>query len=75
MFCYPWGEIADTISFELSFTNKTFRSQLWGVIYIDSIEKAYGFREEDLDLLTALSNPVVLVIENAFLRSSENGKI
>lgn len=46
------------------------KSQLWGVIYVDSVDKAYGFREEDLDLLTALSSPIALAIENAYLYSS-----
>ena len=49
------------------------KSQLWGVIYVDSVYNAYGFREEDLDLLTALGSPIALAIENAFLRSGENG--
>ena len=47
------------------------KSQLWGVIYIDSVDKAYGFREEDLDLLTALSTPIALAIENAHLYSNQ----
>ncbi len=51
------------------------KSQLWGVIYVDSVDKAYGFREEDLDLLTALSTPMALAIENAFLHSGENSMI
>lgn len=48
------------------------KSQLWGVIYLDSIEKAFSFRDEDLSLLTALSSPVALAIENAFLHSSDD---
>ncbi len=51
------------------------KSQLWGVIYVDSVEKTYGFRKEDLDLLTAVSSPVALAIENAFLYSSKDGTI
>jgi len=47
------------------------KSQLWGVIYVDSVDKAYGFREEDLDLLTALSGPMALAIENTHLYSSQ----
>ena len=47
------------------------KSQLWGVIYVDSVDKAYGFREEDLDLITALSSPIALAIENAHLYSSQ----
>ena len=49
------------------------KSQLWGVIYLDAIEKAYSFRDEDLTLLTALSSPIALAIENAFLNSSDDG--
>jgi len=45
-------------------------SQLWGVIYVDAVEKAHSFRRDDLDLLTAVSSPVALAIENAFLYSS-----
>jgi hypothetical protein len=35
-----------------------------GVIYVDSIENPYGFREEDLGLLTALGNSTIAAIEN-----------
>ena len=34
-----------------------------GVIYVDSIENPYGFREEDLGLLTALGNSATAAIE------------
>jgi transcriptional regulator with GAF, ATPase, and Fis domain len=47
------------------------KSQLWGVIYVDSVDKAYGFREEDRDLLTALSTPIAFAIENTHLYSSQ----
>jgi len=47
------------------------KSQLWGVIYVDSVDKAYGFREEDRDLLSALSSPIALAIENAHLYSNQ----
>ena len=43
------------------------KSELRGVIYLDSFENAHGFREEDLQLLTALSKPVAIAIENLFL--------
>ncbi|MFC1579712.1 FHA domain-containing protein [Thermodesulfobacteriota bacterium] len=46
------------------------KSTVRGAIYVDSIDKAHGFRKEDLDLLTALSGPSALAIENALL--SEN---
>ena len=40
-----------------------------GVLYVDSIKKPHGFRKEDLDLLTALSSPAALAIENSVLSS------
>ncbi|MGD2126774.1 MAG: FHA domain-containing protein [Desulfobacteraceae bacterium] len=43
------------------------RSKVRGVIYVDSVTKPYGFREEDLRLLNALSSPVAMAIENAEL--------
>jgi len=46
------------------------KSQVRGVIYVDSISKPHGFRREDLSLLTALSIPAALAIENATLHSS-----
>jgi PAS domain S-box-containing protein len=45
------------------------RSRARGVIYVDSIGKPYGFRKEDLSLLTALSSPSAVAIENALLYS------
>jgi len=44
------------------------RSQIRGVIYVDSVGKPHGFRREDLSLLTALSIPAALAIENASLK-------
>jgi hypothetical protein len=41
------------------------RSQLRGVIYLDSVNKPYGFRRDDLSLLSALSVPTAIAIENA----------
>lgn len=46
------------------------KSQVRGVIYVDSLSKPHGFRREDLSLLTALSIPAALAIENATLHSS-----
>ena len=43
------------------------RSQLRGVVYVDSVNKPYGFRREDLALISALSVPAAIAIENAFL--------
>jgi len=45
------------------------RSKVMGVIYVDSVNKPHGFRKEDLDLLTALSSPAAVAIENSFLHS------
>ncbi len=46
------------------------RSRVRGVIYLDSIKEPFGFREEDLHLLTALSSPAAIAIENDWLYSS-----
>jgi len=43
------------------------KSVIRGVIYVDSLQKPYGFRREDLSLLTALSSPAAIAIENALL--------
>jgi pSer/pThr/pTyr-binding forkhead associated (FHA) protein len=40
-------------------------SEIWGVIYVDSVQAPYGFRKEDLLLLNALSGLVALAIEKA----------
>ena len=48
------------------------KSKVRGAIYVDSIDKANGFRKADLELLTALSGPAALAIENAML--SEEAK-
>jgi len=48
------------------------RSRLRGVIYVDSINKPYGFRREDLSLLIALSAPAAIAIENATLHAKED---
>ena len=47
------------------------KRELMGVIYLDSIRQPYGFRSEDLTLLTALSSSAAVVIENALLSSPE----
>ena len=51
------------------------RSQTRGVIYVDSVSKPYGFREEDLSLITALSSPAAVAIENALLYLNLEKKI
>jgi diguanylate cyclase (GGDEF)-like protein len=40
-----------------------------GVIYVQSVTVAHGFRKDDLFLLTGLSTPAALAIENALLYS------
>jgi GAF domain-containing protein len=43
------------------------RSQMLGAIYVDSLYKPYGFRKQDLSLLTAFASRAALAIENALL--------
>ncbi|MGE5839357.1 MAG: FHA domain-containing protein [Deltaproteobacteria bacterium] len=43
------------------------RSKVMGVVYVDSVTRPNGFRKEDLDLLTALSSPAAVAIENSLL--------
>lgn len=45
------------------------KSQIRGVLYVDSVNKPFGFRKEDLSLLSALSGPAAVAIENALLYS------
>jgi pSer/pThr/pTyr-binding forkhead associated (FHA) protein len=47
------------------------KGNIRGVIYLDSIGRPYGFRSEDLSLLTALSSSAAMVIENALLSSAK----
>jgi GAF domain-containing protein len=47
------------------------RGDIRGVIYLDSVRQPYGFRAEDLRLLTALSASATLVIEHALLSSAK----
>lgn len=48
------------------------RAKLSGVLYVDSITKPYGFRGRDLHLLSAVSSPVAIAIENALLHSRQS---
>lgn len=48
------------------------RSKIRGVIYVDSIEKPYGFRKEDLSLFKALSSRAAIALENASIYSRED---
>ncbi len=43
------------------------RSQLIGLIYVDSLGRPYGFRKEDLPLFTDLSQMTALAVEKAQL--------
>ena len=45
------------------------RSRTWGLIYLDSVRGPHGFRDEDLELITAVSVPISLALENAWLHS------
>jgi GAF domain-containing protein len=47
------------------------RSQIKGVIYLDSIKTPFSFRKEDLSLVNALSIPAAVAIERARLQSNE----
>jgi PAS domain S-box-containing protein len=46
------------------------KSKTHGVIYVHSVDQAYGFRKDDLSLITGLSSPAALAIENALLYSA-----
>ncbi len=46
------------------------KSQIRGVLYVDSVNKPFGFRKEDLSLLSALSGPAAIAIENSLLYSN-----
>lgn len=41
------------------------RSKVRGAIYVDSVTRPYGFRDEDLNLLSSVSGPLAVAIENA----------
>ena len=43
------------------------KQKVLGVLYVDSIKIPYGFREEDLALVTALCSTAAIAIENAVL--------
>jgi hypothetical protein len=45
-------------------------AQIRGVMYFDSLREPHGFRREDLSLLSALSSPAAIAIENARLSSA-----
>jgi pSer/pThr/pTyr-binding forkhead associated (FHA) protein len=45
------------------------KSQIRGAIYVDSVKTPFGFRRDDLSLLTALSSPAAIAIENSLLQA------
>lgn len=45
-------------------------AQIRGAMYFDSLREPHGFRKEDLSLLSALSSPAAIAIENARLSSA-----
>ena len=47
------------------------RSKIRGVVYLDSVKIPFGFRNEDLSLIKALSIPAAVAIDQALLHSSE----
>jgi hypothetical protein len=48
------------------------RTKLVGALYVDSIRKPHGFRGEDLHLLSAVSSPVAMAIENALFHPGQD---
>ena len=50
------------------------KSEIRGVIYVDSLNAPHGFRKEDLYLMTALSTPAAMAIENALLYSNSEAR-
>ena len=49
------------------------RSKVRGAIYLDSIKEPYGFRKDDLILLTALGSSAAIAVENALLYAGKTG--
>ena len=50
-----------------------FKSEVRGAIYVHSVDVPYGFRKDDLLLLTGLSTPATVALENALLYSKSKG--
>jgi GAF domain-containing protein len=63
------GDIADTLKVlkvqSVLCTPMIFASRIAGVIYLDSVRIPYGFREDDLALLTELGQQIALALEKA----------
>jgi hypothetical protein len=50
------------------------KSRVKGVLYVDCVSKAHGFRKEDLSLFKAMSIPAANAIENAVLYAGRRRK-
>jgi len=63
------GDIADTLKVLkvqcVLCVPMIFASRMTGVIYLDSLRRAYGFREDDLALLMELGQQIALAVEKA----------
>lgn len=63
------GEFSDTLELlkieSVMCVPLTSRSEVLGAIYVDSLERPYGFRREDLALLMNLSQRIAPVIDQA----------
>jgi adenylate cyclase len=63
------GDIADTLKVLkiqcVLCTPMIFASRMTGVIYLDSVHRPYGFREDDLGLLMELGQQIALAVEKA----------
>ena len=63
------GDIADTLKVlkiqSVLCTPMIFASRMSGVIYLDSVRRPYGFREDDLALLMELGQQIALAVEKA----------
>lgn len=61
------GDIADTLKVlkiqSVLCTPMIFASRMSGVIYLDSVRRPYGFREDDLALLMELGQQIALAVE------------
>ncbi len=51
------------------------RSEVQGIIYVDSLEDSHSFRQEDLFLLSALSSSAAMAMENATLVANLEKKV
>ena len=52
-----------------------YKGEAQGAIYVDSIGLPYGFREDDLKLLTGLSNTAAIALQNARLYEELKGEL